>query len=475
MTDSAADIGVVGLGVMGRNLALNLSEHGRRVAVYDRFPEQVDAFVATTDAQADEIFGCQTLVDLVTALQRPRVILLMVKAGRPVDDQIDDLRALLDIGDVIIDGGNSHYIDTARRGETLADDGMAFLGAGISGGETGARHGPAIMVGGEERAYQLVAPILTDIAADVGGEPCCARLGPGGAGHFVKMVHNGIEYAVMQAISETWLIMRDPLGLDRDAIRKNFERWADGPLGSYLIEITADILAKDDPETGGPLLDLIADRAGHKGTGRWTGEVALELGVAAPTLLSGFLARALSADTTAREKTVAAYASSEHDTQSGIDFPKTSLESALLCATTVTYSEGFRLLQAASSHHDWRLDLAQIARVWRGGCIIRARLLETIAAAYESDPELPLLMAAPALAKLMAAAQDGWRQTTGLAVANGLPVPVLTASLASFDSYRRPQLWTSLVQAQRDYFGAHTYERTDRPGSFHTDWLGDDD
>jgi len=367
MSISTADIGVIGLAVMGRNLVLNMADHGHRVAVFNRSPERTRDFLATNAAMARPIVGCESPEALVAALQSPRAILLMVKAGRPVDDQIDELRPYLEPGDLIIDGGNAHYADTARRAEALADDGLLFVGAGISGGESGARHGPAIMVGGDPLAYDRVASILTDIAADVGGEPCCAWLGPGGAGHFVKMVHNGIEYAVMQAISEIWLFMRDQLELDRNAMQAVFARWADGPLGSYLIEITADILAVDDAETGRPLLDLIADRAGHKGTGRWTGEAALELGVAAPTLIAGFLARALSADEEARNDAGLVHPGPVGATDTDVKQSLANLEAALRCATIVAYGEGFRLLQAASRHHGWDFDLATIAALWRGG------------------------------------------------------------------------------------------------------------
>ncbi len=475
MANSTADIGVIGLAVMGRNLVLNMADHGHQVAVFNRSPERTREFLATDEAGARPIVGCETPEALATALQRPRAILLMVKAGRPVDDQIDELRPFLEPGDLIIDGGNAHYADTARRGEALADDGLLFIGAGVSGGESGARHGPAIMVGGDPLAYRRVASILTDIAAEVGGEPCCAWLGPGGAGHFVKMVHNGIEYAVMQAISEVWLIMRDLLRLDRAAAQAAFERWADGPLGSYLIEITADILAADDAETGRPLLELIADRAGHKGTGRWAGETALELGVAAPTLIGGYLARALSADEEARNEASLTLTGPGNVTGAESHLPMEDLEAALQCATIVAYSEGFRLLQAASRHHGWDLDLVAIAGLWRGGCIIRARLLETVMRAYKVRRDLPLLIAAPEIAKTLDASQVGWRRTIGAATTHGVPVPALSSSLATFDGYRTPSLWTSLVQAQRDYFGAHTYERTDQPGTFHTNWLGDDD
>ena len=470
-----AHIGVVGLAVMGRNLVLNMADHGHRVAVHNRTRSRLDEFVASDEARSRAIIGCTTPETLAAALTRPRAILLMVKAGRPVDDQIDALRPYLEPGDLIIDGGNAHYADTARRAETLADDGLLFLGAGISGGEDGARHGPAIMVGGDHAAYEMVAPVLRGIAADAGGEPCCARFGPGGAGHFVKMVHNGIEYAVMQAICEAWVMMRDLFGLDADAAAKTFAQWSDGPLGSYLIEITADILATRDRETGEPLVAMIADRAGHKGTGRWTGEAALALGVPAPTLIAGYLARCLSADEDARDAARTASPVSVPSYDGDRRQAVSDLGAALRATSLIAYTEGFRLLQAASAEYHWNLDLAQVASVWRGGCIVRARLLEIIAAAYRDAADLALLSAAPGPAKILAETEAGWRRTVATAVTAGVPVPALSSALAVRDSYRTPTLWTSLVQAQRDYFGAHTYRRTDRDGDFHTEWTARDD
>jgi 6-phosphogluconate dehydrogenase len=440
---------------MGRNLALNIAEHGFRPVVYDREPEVAAAAPGRDVA---------TMAALADALARPRRILLMVKAGQPVDDVIDSLRAHLEPGDVIIDGGNSHWMDTARRAEALADDGIMLLGAGISGGEEGARHGPAIMAGGDERAWEIAAPVLGAIAAEVGGEPCCGRFGPGGAGHFVKMVHNGIEYAVMQAIAEAWVMLRDLAGLDAAAASAVFARWNDGPLGSYLVEITADILATPDALADGALIDKVDDIAGHKGTGRWTGEAALALGVPAPTLLSGFMARALSADTEARGAAPGRAAGA-------IDLALDDLQAALRATTIIAYGEGFRLLQAASDAHDWELDLAAVAGVWRGGCILRARLLEPIAEAYEAMPDLPFLAAA--MPRVIASCEAGWRGTVATAASSGVSLPVTSAALGAYDALRAPSLWTSLVQAQRDRFGAHGYRRSDREGDFHSAWAGD--
>jgi 6-phosphogluconate dehydrogenase len=438
---------------MGRNLALNIAEHGLRPIVHDR----------ALEIAADGIRMAPTLAELAEALARPRRILLMVKAGQPVDDVIDSLRAHLEPGDVIIDGGNSHWMDTARRAEALADDGIMLLGTGISGGEEGARHGPAIMAGGDERAWEVVAPVLGAIAAEVGGEPCCARFGPGGAGHFVKMVHNGIEYAVMQAIAEAWVMLRDLAGLDAPAASAVFARWNDGPLGSYLLEITADILATPDALADGALIDKVDDVAGHKGTGRWTGEAALALGVAAPTLLAGFLARATSADTAAR----ATLDQPPRPQEVSSDDPRAALQAT----TIMAYGEGFRLLQAASEAHGWDLDLAAVARVWRGGCILRARLLDAIAEAYAATPDLPCLAAA--MPRVMADCESGWRGTVATAAGQGVSLPAISAALAAYDALRAPALWTGLVQAQRDRFGAHGYRRRDREGDFHSAWAGD--
>ncbi len=439
---------------MGRNLALNIAEHGFRPVAYDRGPE----------VTADGVRMAATLADLAEALARPRRILLMVKAGQPVDDVIDSLRAHLEPGDVIIEGGNSHWMDTARRAEALADDGIMLIGAGISGGEEGARHGPAIMAGGDARAWEIVAPVLVTIAAEVGGEPCCGHFGPSGAGHFVKMVHNGIEYAVMQAIAEAWVMLRDLGGLDAAAASAVFARWNDGPLGSYLLEITADILATPDGLADGALIDKVDDVAGHKGTGRWTGEAALALGVATPTLMAGFLARALSADSEARS-------AAPDRSASAADAQVDDLQAALRATVIIAYGEGFRLLQAASQAHDWGLDLAAVAKIWRGGCILRARLLEPIAEAYEASPELPFLAAA--MARVIARCEAGWRSTVATAVGHGVSLPVTAAALAAYDAVHMPTLWTSLVQAQRDRFGAHGYRRRDREGDFHSAWAGD--
>jgi 6-phosphogluconate dehydrogenase len=478
MTTAKAEIGVIGLAVMGRNLALNLADHGHGhgLAVYNRSPERTDAFVASEAARARRVTGCATLEELVGALAQPRAVLLMVKAGAPADEQIEALAPLLSPGDLVIDGGNSHHADTARRAEALAGRGLLYLGVGISGGEAGARHGPSIMAGGEAQGFARVERLFRAIAAKVDGAPCCALLGPGGAGHYVKMVHNGIEYAVMQLIAEAYVLMRDLVGLDHTAMQAAVATWAEGPLDSYLVEITADILGTRDPESARPLVEVIADRAGHKGTGRWAGETALALGVPAPTIIAGYLARCLSVDEAARAEARASLAGPAPALDGDAAAFVGDLERALAAAVIIAYGEGFALLTGGSAAFGWDLDLATVARIWRGGCIVRTRLLDDVAAAYRRKPGLRLLATAPPFAAAVARAQDPWRRVVAAAVQAGLPVPALSAALWVCDAYRSERLWTALVQAQRDYFGAHGYERTDRPGSFHTEWgaSGDD-
>ena len=469
-SEAGAGIGVVGLGVMGANLALNLADHGAAVAVYNRSAERAEAFLAGEAARQRAVSGHRSLESLIAALARPRTVLVMVQAGAAVDAQIDALTPLLEAGDLVIDGGNAHYADTARRAEALAAAGLAFLGVGVSGGEVGARWGPAIMAGGDEAGYAHAAPLLEAIAAKVDGDPCCAWLGPGGAGHYVKMVHNGIEYALMQLIGEAWLMMRDGLGLAPEAIAAAFAGWADGRLGGYLVEITADILAAPDAETGGMLLDVIDDRAGHKGTGRWCAESALALGVPAATLAAGTLARSLSGASSARSLARRRLDGPETRVDDDIEAALADLEQALLAGFVTAFSEGFQLLDAASAQFAWSLDRARIAALWRGGCIIRARLLDDIRTALSAAPGTPLLAAEPAFAAALAEAQPGWRRTVARSVRHGLPAPAMASALAAYDSYRTERLWTALVQAQRDYFGAHTYRRIDRAGDVHTDW-----
>ena len=466
-----ADFGIVGLGVMGRNLALNLAGQGTTVALTDPWPDALGDFKATTRPLHDDLRAADDLSQLVSMLARPRSILLMVKAGEPVDRQIDELAPLLDRGDLVIDGGNSHYRDSERRAAALAARGLLFLAAGISGGAAGARDGASIMVGGARDGFLRVERLLDGLAAKVDGEPCCAYFGPGGAGHFVKMVHNGIEYADMQLIGEAFLILQDLLGLDYREMSDVFSEWNRGELESYLIEITARILATDDRESGRPLVEMILDRAGQKGTGQWTSVAALELGVPAPTIAAAVAARALSA---LKDQRVVAATRLSGPRQAGPAGDVTSfvadLGRALLAARICAYAQGFAILRAGAEAFDWPLDLRAVARIWRGGCIIRAALLAPIGEAYGADPGLRTLLLAPALRDTLARCQGTWRGVVARAVEAGLPVPAMSSALGYYDALRRPQLWANLTQAQRDYFGAHGYERTDRPGTFHGDW-----
>jgi len=471
-----AQIGLIGLGVMGRNLVLNMVDKGFAVAVYNRTAETTDRFLDESPEQRHGLVGCRSLEELVAALELPRAVMLMVKAGDAVDQQIEALTPLLSPGDILIDGGNANYRDTRRRFAAVTALGFHYLGVGVSGGEEGARHGPSIMVGGSQDGFAPVADLFRAIAAQVGGDPCCAYLGPDGAGHFVKTMHNGIEYGDMQMIAEAYYVMRHALGRSPAEIAEIFQDWNDGPLSSYLTEITGAVLATIDPESGEPLVDKILDRAGEKGTGRWASAEALELGVPAPTIAEAVAARALSS---LKDERVAA---ATHYDGLGIsdpspderDIPVDALEGALLTGKIAAYAQGFAVLSAASNRWDWNLPMDEIARIWRGGCIIRSQFLDTIAAAFERDTGLPNLLAAPDFADIMATRHGELRRVVGAAVAGGLPVPALASALAYFDSYRSGRLWADLIQAQRDYFGAHTFERVDRPGIFHFDWTAED-
>lgn len=469
MHTQQCDIALVGLAVMGENLALNIAGRGHRIAVYNRTAAKARAFLAGP-AKNLPVRGAETLADLAAMLTRPRKILLMVKAGQPVDDTLAALRPHLESGDIVMDGGNSHYADTRRRHAKLAAAGIRFLGVGISGGEEGALTGPSIMPGGDPDAYVAVAPILTGIAAVVAGRPCCAYVGPDGAGHYVKMVHNGIEYGDMQLIAEAYAVMKNLLGLDPAAMQDAFRRWNEGRLQSYLIEITADILGRRDDLTGRPLLDLILDKAGQKGTGKWASQDALDLGVPVPTITEAVYARCLSAykdERLAAGRVLAGPGGAWHGDRAAC---LAALEDALYAAKICSYAQGFALLRAAAREYGWDLDYGQIALLWRGGCIIRAGFLDSIAQAYGRDKNLANLLLDPFFAAELARSQAGWRETLAACQRHGIPAPAFAASLAYYDGYRSPVLPANLIQAQRDYFGAHTYERTDRPGSFHTDW-----
>ncbi len=473
-----ADIGLIGLAVMGENLVLNMESKGFTVTVYNRTTARVDEFLAGRGA-GKKIIGARSLAELAENLARPRKVMLMVKAGTAVDSTIDQLVEVLEPGDVIIDGGNSNFEDTIRRTARLEKAGFLFIGTGVSGGEEGALTGPSIMPGGSRAAWPLVAPILQAIAAKVeDGTPCCDWVGSDGAGHFVKMVHNGIEYGDMQLIAEVYQIMRDLLGLGYPEMRAAFDEWNSGELDSYLIEITRDILGFAD-EDGAPLVEKILDTAGQKGTGKWAGINALDLGVPLTLIGEAVFARCLSAvkDERVSASAILGAAGPVGRTSIGqatkpamID----ALRDALFASKIVSYAQGFLLMKEAAKEYGWKLDYGAIALMWRGGCIIRSVFLEKIKKAFDANADIPNLLVDPYFAGRTADCAPGWRLVVSSAVSAGIPTPALSAALAYFDGYRCARLPANLVQAQRDYFGAHTYERTDRPRGefFHTNWTG---
>lgn len=469
-----ADIGLIGMAVMGENLMLNMESRGFTVACYNRTTDKVDRFM-NGRGKGRNFIGCHSLEEMVACLKKPRRIMMMVRAGQPVDDLMQSLTPLLEPGDILIDGGNSHYPDSIRRSREAEEAGMLFVGAGVSGGEEGALTGPSIMPGGDSRAWLVIKPIFQAIAAKVdGGAPCCEWVGPDGSGHFVKMVHNGIEYGDMQLICEAYHIMSQALGMTPDEMSGVFADWNKGELDSYLIEITAEILARKDEETGKPLVDVILDTAGQKGTGKWTSQAGLDLGVAIPQIAEAVFARSLSA---IKEERLAA-ANHLQGPQSRFSGDRQTmlkhLQTAVYAAKICSYAQGFQLLRAAANEFNWQLDYGQIALLWRGGCIIRARFLGHINAAFKSDPALANLLLAPYFSNVVASAQTSWRETVKLAIDCGIPVPALSTALSYYDAYRCGRLPANLLQAQRDYFGAHTYERLDRPRGqfFHTNWTG---
>ena len=469
-----AEIGLIGLAVMGRNLVLNMSDHGIRVAVFNRTTAKVDAFLEG-EAAGRDILGAHSLEHLVQQLTTPRVVMLMVKAGAPVDATIDALVPLLDAGDIIMDGGNSHYEDTARRMKRLEEDGIHFVGTGVSGGEIGARFGPSIMPGGDRTAWPRIQPILQAIAAKVpDGSPCCEWLGPEGAGHFVKMVHNGIEYGDMQLISEAYDLMARGLGMSNDEMADIFAAWNQGKLDSYLIEITADILRYKDDE-GRSVLDVILDSAGQKGTGKWTAEEALGMGAPLTLIGEAVFARFLSSFKQEREtaSNVFSLELSEHEEDRASILA--DIRQALYASKIVSYAQGYMLLKLTSDQRGWELDYGSVATLWRAGCIIRAAFLDRIKEAYSADPPLPNLLLAPYFKREILEAQAAWRRVVAAGASWGIPLPAMSSALAFFDGYRSERLPANLLQAQRDYFGAHTYERIDRPRGtfFHTDWTGE--
>jgi 6-phosphogluconate dehydrogenase len=466
--------GVTGLAVMGQNLARNVAGHGFPVAVHNRTTARTDAFYA---AYGDEgpITPTRTIEEFVAAIARPRPILIMVKAGPPVDAVIAELTPHLDPGDILIDGGNSFFEDTRRRARELEAAGFRFIGTGISGGEEGALHGPSIMPGGSEAAYRHVEPILTRIAAQVDGTPCCTYIGADGAGHYVKMVHNGIEYADMQLIAEAYDLLQQAFGMGATELADVFAQWNEGDLDSYLIGITADVLRKRDAATGRPLVDVILDEAAQKGTGKWTSQSALDLGIPVTTITEAVFARflsALKAERAAAAPVLAGPGRHVGGEERSADLIN-AVRDALYASKVVAYAQGFAQMAAAASEYGWQLDLGAIATIWRGGCIIRARFLNRIKDVHDSDPELKNLLLAPYFRDALADAQDSWRRVVRLALDIGVPVPAFSSALAYYDGYRRARGPANLIQGLRDYFGAHTYRRLDRPGSFHTRWAQD--
>ncbi len=465
------DFGVIGMAVMGQNLALNVESKGFTVAVYNRTGARTEEFIAGP-AKRKNVVGTYEIPELVAALRRPRRILLMVKAGDPVDAMLEQLELHLEPGDIVIDGGNSYYKDTIRRQGELESMGLRYLGSGISGGEHGALHGPCIMPGGPKDAYDAVEPILTKIAAQTEDGACVAYIGPGGAGHYVKMVHNGIEYGIMACIAETYDIMTRVLDLKAPEVGRVMGRWNQAELGSYLMEITEVCLGYVDKETKKPLVDLILDKAGQKGTGKWTSQDAFDVGVPIPTIDCAVIDRVLSAFKEEREKASDVLPGPAGRPTVDRDALLEDLRAALYASVITSYAQGMTLLRWASKENGFQLNLAEIARIWKGGCIIRSKLLDPIKQAFADDPDLVNLMVAAPFAGILTEAQVGWRRAVTTAVQAGVPCLALGASLAYFDSYHSARLPANLIQAQRDYFGAHTYERIDKEGSFHTQWEG---
>ncbi|MEO7752752.1 MAG: NADP-dependent phosphogluconate dehydrogenase [Terracoccus sp.] len=473
---ATATIGVTGLAVMGRNLARNIARHGHTVAVHNRTTAKMTSLIEEHGDEGDFV-GSESLEDFVASIERPRAIIIMVKAGAPTDAVIEDLTPLLDEDDIVIDAGNAHFEDTLRREQALSDKGIHFVGMGVSGGEVGALEGPSIMVGGSDHAYERIAPVVESIAAQVDGVACAAHLGADAAGHFVKMVHNGIEYADMQLIAESFDLLRGELGLEPSEIAEVFRDWNDGDLESFLIEMTADVLTHTDAATGKPFVDVVGDAAEQKGTGRWTVQSALDLGVPVTGIAEATFARSLSGHTEQRAAVrdvfggiaVDAGAATELDRDQFVD----DVRAALYASKIVAYAQGFDQLAAGAKEHGWDLDLGTVATIWRGGCIIRARFLDRIREAYAADPDLDSLLVAPYFADALQEGIDAWRRVVGTAVASGVPTPAFSSSLAYFDALRRDRLPASLIQVLRDNFGAHTYTRIDREGTFHTDWSGD--
>jgi len=471
---ATADIGLVGLAVMGENLVLNMASHGFTVAVFNRTTSKVDAFLAGR-AQGKPILGSHKVEELVSLLKKPRKIMIMVKAGAPVDEVINELVPLLEPGDILIDGGNSHFPDSTRRTRSLWEKGILFIGTGVSGGEEGALKGPSIMPGGNPEAWPHVKPIFQAIAAKVDdGTPCCDWVGPEGAGHFVKMVHNGIEYGDMQLICEAYHVMRSMLGLQPAAMHDVFARWNRGPLDSYLIEITRDILGFVDPETGKPMIGLILDTAGQKGTGKWTVITACDLGVPLTLISEAVFARTLSAQKDERVAASKVLKSRSHPFSGNLQAMVDDLEQALYASKIISYAQGFSLMHAMADESKWEINNGAVALMWRGGCIIRSAFLGRIKEAFDRNPRLANLLLDPYFTEEVSRAEESWRHVCAAAITHGIPLPAMTSALSYFDGYRTANLPANLLQAQRDFFGAHTYERVDRPRGqfFHTNWTG---
>lgn len=485
-----SDIGLIGLAVMGQNLALNIADHGFQISVYNRTVEKTEKFVADHPDTPGGLIGSKTLEEFVQSLERPRKIIILVQAGKATDAVIDSLTPLLETDDIIIDGGNALWTDTIRREAALKQKGLRFIGSGVSGGEEGARFGPSLMPGGDKNAYKHIEPIWKAIAAKVdaktgkpltgaapgkpvkGGVPCTAYIGENGAGHYVKMIHNGIEYGDMQMICEAYALMKGILGLKPREMSEIFAEWNQGALDSFLIEITADILQQKDPVTGKPFVDVVLDTAGQKGTGKWTSVNALDMGVPAPTIAEAVFTRCMSA---IKDERVAASKSLKGPQAKYKGKTKAllaAIHDALYCSKICSYAQGFQLMRAAQEEYNWKLNFGQIAQIWRGGCIIRAAFLQKITEAYARNPKLANLLLDPYFRKTIAKAQENWRRVVALAAEHGIPTPTFSSALAYYDGYRSARLPANLLQAQRDYFGAHTYERVDQPRGkfFHLDW-----
>jgi 6-phosphogluconate dehydrogenase len=471
-SDATADIGLTGLAVMGRNLARNMAKHGHTVAVHNRTTARMTSLLEEHGDEGDFV-GSETMKDFVASIKKPRAIVVMVKAGPATDAVVDELVPLLDEGDIVVDGGNAHFEDTLRRQQALAEKGLHFVGMGVSGGEEGALNGPSIMVGGSEHAYDRLGPIVEDIAAQVDGTPCATHVGPDGAGHFVKMVHNGIEYADMQLIAEAYDILRNVTHKEPAELADIFREWNKGDLDSFLIELTAVVLEHKD-SSGEAFVDVVADAAEQKGTGRWTVQSALDLGVPVTGIAEATFARSVSGHTEQREAARKVFAqTSDTPVVDDVDGFVEDVRTALYAAKVVAYAQGFDQIVAGSNEHGWDVSPGDLATIWRGGCIIRAKFLDRIREAYEVEPDLTTLMTQEYFAQALKDGEAGWRRVVTAATAAGIPVPAFGSSLSYFDALRRDRLPAALIQALRDNFGAHTYQRVDRPGTFHTLWAGD--